>query len=317
MALAELTDIFQNTTLGDTTLLFRPRAHARWSELELSSVPDFLFRVYTPESDGLTNEEEASSRGAVAEEYGHNEDIFATETLEATAQRVADHLWWAEGGRRDNLVSWSSSILFLIRYVFYRHYNNRDGSSFHDIRLLIIDTKKFPAQTFIRDLDLISAFERFDIRQEKGLQAMARMRKNTNFYFGEYLSQGSLHIGRNCNIVSAQAMIDRGLLDLRPLFKRAFQGEDWHSWAKSILTVREAIKEIPRDAPAPLEMLDKAFDIARHFGRDWRFPVAVHLLALLPHVLDLRIVYERLWTHLELTSKQTFEPMFNQCELTC
>ena len=170
MALAELTETLQNATLDDSALLFSPHAHARWSTLELKPIPRFLFRVYTPRSDGFTDKEEASSRDATSEEHESNEDVFATQTPEATAQLIADHLWWTRKERSDNLVSWSSSMLFLIRYIFYRHYDGNDRSSLHDIRLLVVDTEKLPAHTFIRDSDLISAFKRFDAREEKGLK---------------------------------------------------------------------------------------------------------------------------------------------------
>lgn len=35
MAIFELTETFQNTTLNDVALVFSPRKHARWSNLEL------------------------------------------------------------------------------------------------------------------------------------------------------------------------------------------------------------------------------------------------------------------------------------------
>ena len=93
-----------------------------------------------------------------------------------TAILIADHLWWTRDERSDNLVSWSSSMLFLIRYIFYRHYDSNDRSSLHDIHLLVIDTEKFPARTFIRGCDLISAFEKFDVREKNGLTSMDYLR---------------------------------------------------------------------------------------------------------------------------------------------
>lgn len=312
MALAELTDTLRNTTLDNGALLFSPHAHAQWSDLELKPIPRFLFRVYTPRSDGFTDEEEASSRDATSEELGSNEDIFTTRTLEATASLVADHLWWTRENRSDNLVSWSSSMLFLIRYVFYRHYDSNDRSSLHDIRLLVVDTEKFPAHTFIRDSDLISAFEKFDIREKNGLKSLAYRRTNTDHYFGEYLSQGSLRISGKCSTVSAQTMMDRGLLDLHIAFRRAFEGKDTKQWVVPVQNVRNTIKAAPKNPPAALELLDKAFTIALEFGEHWRLSVAVHLLALLPYALAPRQVYERLCTHLQPTSKQASEHILDK-----
>ena len=174
MAPAELTDTLRNTTLDDNALLFSPNAHAHWSDLELKPIPRFLFRVYTTRSDGFTDEGQASSRDAISGEHGSNEDIFATQTPTNTAILIADHLWWRKGDRSDNLVSWSSSMLFLIRYIFYRHYDSNDRSFWHHIHLLVVDTEKFPARTFIRDSDLISAFKNFDSRAESDVSLQPR-----------------------------------------------------------------------------------------------------------------------------------------------
>jgi len=303
MALAELTDDLRNTTLDDNGLLFSPHAHARWSDLKLEPIPRFLFRVYTPRSDGFTDETTACSRDATAEKHGSNEDIFATQTPCATAKIIADHLWWTRDERSDNLVSWSSSMLFLIRYIFYRHYDSTDESSLHDIHLLVIDTERFPARTFIRDSDLISAFKRFDDREKSGLKSIAHLRDNTAHYFGEYLSQGSSRISGKCSKVSAQSMISRRLLDLHVVFRRACEGEDPDKWVMPVHAVRNTIRAARNDQLASLELLHKAFDIALVFGEDWRLPIAVHLLALLPYALERREVYGRLWTRLRPTGK--------------
>jgi hypothetical protein len=304
MALAELTDALQNTTLDDDALRFSPHAHALWSDLKLQPIPRFLFRVYTPRSDGFTDNEEASSRDATSKEHESNEDIFATQTPEATAELIADHLWWTRKERSDNLVSWSSSMLFLIRYIFYRHYDSNDRSSLHDIRLLVVDTEQLPGHTFIRDSDLISAFKRFDTREEKGLRSLAHRRTNTDHYFGEYLSQGSLRISGKCSTVSAPTMIKQGLLDLHSVFRQAYEGKDPRGWVTPVQIVRKTIKAAAKNPPAALELLDKAFEIALDFGEGWRLPVAIHLLAVLPHALDRPAVYERLWTRLRPSSKQ-------------
>ena len=312
MALAELTYTLRNTTLDDNALLFSPNAHTHWLDLELKPIPRFLFRVYTPWSDGFTDEGQASSRDVISGEHGSYEDVFATQTPTATAHLIADHLWWTREERSDNLVSWSSSMLFLIRYMFYRHYDSNDGSSLRDIHLLVIDTEKFRAHVFIRDSDLISAFEEFDVRKENGLKRMADLRTNTKHYFGEYLSQGSLRISGKCRTVSAQTMIDRGLLDLHSVFREAYEGKCQGQWVMPVHNVRDTIKATPKSSLASPELLDKAFEIAFEFGEGWRLPVALHLLALIPHSLELHQVYERLWTRLIPTSKQASETMYDR-----
>ncbi|KAL5330966.1 hypothetical protein ACEPPN_000493 [Leptodophora sp. 'Broadleaf-Isolate-01'] len=51
------------------------------------------------------------------------------------------------------------------------------------------------------------------------LEDFKGLRLKKDWYFGEYLSQGALKIEDKCQIVSAQAMIDRGLYDLRREFE--------------------------------------------------------------------------------------------------
>ncbi|KAK4551662.1 hypothetical protein LTR86_010993 [Recurvomyces mirabilis] len=239
--------------------------------------------------------------GCCSKEEWSDEDIFSTQTPEATAALIADHTWWKKGLRRDNLVSWSSSMLFLIPYIFHRHHDSNDGSSLRDIRLLVIDTEKLPARTFIRDTDLISAFKQFDSREKAGLGSMAGLRNDTHHYFGEYLSQGSLNISGKCITVSAQTMIDRGLFDLHDVFIEAYGRQQQATWVKSVHTARETIEFAPKLPQALLETMSSAFNIALEFGEAFRLPIAVQLLALLPFALDPTLVYGRLWAHIRPT----------------
>lgn len=297
MTVDELIDNVRNTTLSDSALIFSPHLYPQWSRLKLKPIPRFLFRVYTPRSDGCTDETVASSRDAASELHVSDKDIFATGTLCKTAELVADHLWWTrdqeDERRRENLVSWSCSMLFLIRYMFYRHYDSADRSPLGDIHLLVVDTEAFPHHTFIRDSDLIQAFEQFDNRKPKGLLSLASLCK-TRQYFGKYLSQRSLQISGKCSTISARTMVSRGLLDLNDVFKSAYEGVERERWVMPVQDVRCAIRAAPETQPASLALLDRAFDIALEYGEAWRLPVAVHLLALLPYGLNLCEVYERL-----------------------
>ena len=313
MTVDELIDTVRNTTLNDSALLFSPHLYRQWSRLKLNPIPRFLFRVYTPRSDGFTNETVASSRDAASELHGNDEDIFATNTPAETAKLVADHLWWTRDKenerRRDNLVSWSSSMLFLIRYIFYRHYDSADESHLGDIHLLVVDTEAFPPHTFIRDSDLIQAFKRFDNRKQDGLLSLASLR-DARHYFGEYLSQGSLQISGKCSTTSAHTLVLKGLLDLNDIFRNAYEGVERDKWVKPVLNARDAIRAMPKTQPASLALLDKVFDIALEFGEAWRLPVAVHLLALLPCGLDPRAVHERLSIRLSPTSEHMYASLY-------
>ena len=111
-------------------------------------------------------------------------------------------------------------------------------------------------------------------------------------------------------------MINTSLLDLHYIFRQACEGKDPREWVKPVQIVRMTIKAAAKYPPAALELLDKTCEIALVFGKGWRLPIAIHLLALLPHALDQRTVYEKLWTHLRLTSKQASEHTLDKWKMT-
>ncbi|KAH9811372.1 hypothetical protein Tdes44962_MAKER10401 [Teratosphaeria destructans] len=298
MAFEALSSAFSNASLDDRPVLFSPSSYPRWTERALEPVPRFLFRVYTPRSDGFTDDTVVCSRDANAGKPGSTKDVFATQALPATAKSIADHLRWYWNDSGDNLVSWSSSMLFVIRYIFYRHHN--DKTPLDKIHLLVLDTKKFPVGTFIQDLDLISFFAPFDA----DLSSLEVLRTGDTYYFGEYLSQGSLYINGRCRKESAQSMIDRGLLNMHPALESAFRNQAPGQWAKPVIAIRETIRQVgePRlDLP---ELLDQALKIASSFGNHWRFPIAIHLLALMPYRLDADQVSTKLFAGFEPSKKE-------------
>ena len=210
-----------------------------------------------------------------------------------------------EDSTADNLVSWTSSIFFAIRYMFYRRYDHKDGSRLEDISLLVLDTSKFLSGTFIRDLDLIAAFESFDNDDNQSLQAMARLHARPKFYFGEYLSQGSLTTRGKCSYVSAATMISGGILGLHSSFQQASQGVDREKWVIPVQRVRASVKTVSAAEQAPPELLERVLDSASAFEKYWRLPVTIHLLAILPHRLDKCEVYERIHARMKPTGRNS------------
>lgn len=115
-------------------------------------------------------------------------DIFARENNEQVAGMLYRHLRWLEGSE-DNLVPWTSSILFALVYIIHLHANFRNGSDFDDISPCI-DTTKFPKTVFIRDIDLDKVYFQFNA----DLKRFKSLRSRKDFYCGEYLLQGALKI---------------------------------------------------------------------------------------------------------------------------
>jgi hypothetical protein len=114
-------------------------------------------------------------------------DIFARDKHEV-AEMLNRHLrWWS--GDEDNLVSWTSSLLFALVYMFHLHANPSDASPLNEIYLCVTDTTMFPPGVFLRDMDLIQAFRAFDETYGKNLDDFERLR-SADYYFGEYISPG-------------------------------------------------------------------------------------------------------------------------------
>lgn len=301
MASPDLADSLQALSLDPECLPFCPEDRPTESKASLREkleVPRYLFRVYTPNSAGVTDKLWTKSMDA---RYGHagcKMDILKRTDDKQVAGMLNRHLRWMEGPS-DNLVSWTSSILFALTYIFHLHANERDGSAFEDICLCIVDTSCFPKGVFLRDMDLIDAYRNFD--QDLKDFASLRSKKHSSFsgfyYFGEYLSQGALKIANKCEIVAAQKMIAAGLYDLQPKFQefaRRTRGPR-PPWANLVIELREGFYQKTTGGPERNgEELKKAVAIAKLFGPHWSLPVAANLIAMLPHQVEERDILEAL-----------------------
>ncbi|KAH0420028.1 hypothetical protein CcaCcLH18_14206 [Colletotrichum camelliae] len=203
---------------------------------------------------------------------------------------INTHLRWWEGSS-DNLVSWTTSLLFALVYIFHLRANIRDSSIFADIQLCVLDTSSFPQGVFLRDMDLIGAYKRYNSQlTELGLLRLKQHRRLPGFYyFGEYLSQGVLKIEGKCQIVSAQAMIDRGLYTILPQLEDFAQWEVQAKppWASAVIELRhELYANVSERQRTSCDGLKAVINISELFGRGWRMPMAINILALSPHRSD-------------------------------
>ena len=168
--------------------------------------------------------------------------------------------WRGKTTDSDNFVSWTSSLSFALPYIIYRHIESRDGSSLDSIYLCIIDTDSFPKGTFIRDIDLISAYSLFDSKLEDFRNLRTRKHRDFagSFYFGEYLSQGALKIEGKCELVSAQAIINQGLFKLQPGFSTSMVAKE-PTWANEVIRLREIFNQnLEKRQPVTKEELEAA-----------------------------------------------------------
>lgn len=151
----------------------------------------------------------------------------------------------------------------------YGHANLRDRSDFDDIRFCVIDTTKSVVETFLRDMDRIEAYGSYDA----DLIRLKEFRSH-QYYFGEYLSQGTLNIQDKCKMVSASAMIDNGLFTLQP---RLREFAKWSPtprppWAKAALNLRRELNT-SKMGNSNEETLQALTRMARLFGPYWNLPI--------------------------------------------
>jgi hypothetical protein len=296
-----LSEALRNTHLDDTStiqepdqLLFNPSENSRLPSGALENIPRYLFRVISPLSDGHTDGTWARSKAACQSLASSRQDIFAgldSQKRVVIERMLNAHLrWWSKKNANDNFVSWTSSLLFALQYMYYRHHDYRDGSSLDDIKLYVVDTTSFPRGTFLRDLDLIEAFFDRDDRYKywlRNLRNLRNLRKDSDYYFGEYLTQGSLRIADKHQVVSAASLFQSGLMKRLqphlPDIQDAGDGEP--GWADPVLDLRKQVWPIgtldPLSAEEMRQRLLAVGELTNLFDEGWRFPLAVYFAALI------------------------------------
>ncbi|KAL2819575.1 hypothetical protein BDW59DRAFT_151364 [Aspergillus cavernicola] len=238
--------------------------------------PNFLYRLVAPQSAGPST----SSTAPPPALQGNGQDIFHLPPVKAVAL-LLDHLLWQRGHEDGcTLMSWTSSLLFALQYALYRH--SKDGDDLSQIYLIILDTRAFPEGTFIQDMEVMRAFQGTDGRLQKFVEF-----RESEYYFGEYLTQGRLNIQGRCVCASVQQMIEFGLFDLQPALADESQ---WKWWPKRVLDFRQLFQS-GKCVPATDGDVETAVDIARRcFGAQWVVPGSLMLLALQPRTRDDRVI---------------------------
>ncbi|CAI7616053.1 unnamed protein product [Penicillium bialowiezense] len=290
-----LTELIDHTTLSDRRedleqLLFSPKKNSAITEDILDNIPRYLFRVVSPGSRGTADERWVRSGSASQHKSSSKEDIFSNLNhmkRKVTAHMLNSHLrWWPDYGADDDFVSWTSSLLFAIQYIYYQDGRNWNVSDLTDIHLYVIDTEQFPRGTFIRDMDLINIFCGVDVSLEEFKKL--RLRDGARYYFGEYLSQGALKIENKCQIISADIMFERHRLRrIQPEFAEIDSAiaSGNHGWVKEVIRLREAIwrtQMIPTYSFVEMrDRLEAIEEIIDTVGNHWKFPIAIYLASLI------------------------------------
>ncbi|CAH0057721.1 unnamed protein product [Clonostachys solani] len=272
------------------SLPFSPKHENDCFRQKFHDIPRYLFRVFTPISGSATDGGGwAQSLDSRQSGPGSKIDLFDRGDNKIVADMLNKHLRWQDAGD-SNVVSWTSSLLYALVYMYQLHASTRDGSSFEDIKLCIIDTTGCPDRSFVRDIDLIRSFSLFDIglRDLKNLRLGKSQSKSSGcYYFGEYLSQGALKIKDRCQVVSAMDVINSGLYRMLPELE---EFEDWNRdekppCARMVVRLRKSLGL--RVSVAGREVdggISTALKIAQLFEPRWRLPMAASLVALIPNL---------------------------------
>ncbi|VUC35360.1 unnamed protein product [Clonostachys rosea] len=271
------------------SLPFSPKHENDCFRQKFHDIPRYLFRVFTPISGSATDGVWARSVDSRQDGPGSKIDLFNRGDNRIVADMLNKHLRW-QNVEDSNVVSWTSSLLYALVYMYQLHASTKDGSSFEDIKLCIIDTTACPEKSFVRDIDLIRSFSLFDIglRDLKNLRLGKSQSKSSGcYYFGEYLSQGALKIQDRCQIVSAMDIINSGLYKMLPELE---EFEDWNRdekppCARMVVRLRKSlgsrVSVIGREVNGEI---NAALKIAQLFEPRWRLPMAASLIALIPNL---------------------------------
>lgn len=243
---------------------FEPQGDLQHLEKQFDRIPNVLYRTYSPQSSGCSNENWVISPATL---YGSDEDKRDLLSFEknTAASKLRQHLWW-KGDGSDNLMSWTSSLIFAIQHALYRSktdFRDVDKSLIH---ICVLDTRKVPRGAFLPAVALLRA-----------LNVPKDPKHKHEYYHGEYLSQGMLDIEKGSSTTSLGDLIKHGLYDLFP----SFENENRWLW-KEVKGFRDRFRENPLEATE--EELKLARSIAKScFQSEWAQTVmSFSLLCLSP-----------------------------------
>ena len=121
MVLEGLVEELQALDLSEPEYLpFDPTGNKAWLREKFDEIPRYLFRVSTPKSDGTTDICWVKSKDARHDFAYRRVDVPASARHRHVASMLNRHLrWCGKSTESDNFVSWTSSLLFALQYIFY------------------------------------------------------------------------------------------------------------------------------------------------------------------------------------------------------
>lgn len=218
------------------TLFYPP---ASLLQRRLSDVPRYLFRAFDDKSTGKNNNNVIASTESISANSRRSRIDLLLRPGKEAANMLHRHLNKRcfrcddEGEDADNLMSWSSSLLFVIQYAIWRRQKGQRTPA--DIHICMVDTTKFPPGQFARDLSLIRAYRGVPELDKKKRDFFDFRLERKEYDNGEYLSQGVLHhTGRSC-VTSLSQLAKAGLYEL---YREFSDPAAMDSWTKRVGALR-------------------------------------------------------------------------------
>ncbi|RGP67296.1 hypothetical protein FSPOR_6054 [Fusarium sporotrichioides] len=174
------------------TLFIPPESTSFEEELPFArDPPKYLFRAYDSESWGVNKPNVIAAVGSDKSRIN-----FLSSRQDPTKMLYGHVIGPKTSTKDDNLVSWSSSLMFVIQRANSRCYQNDMGAA--NVYICAVDTTKFPKHQFVRDKYLMQLFP----GNSMGEIGFREFQFNDPTYDnGEYLSQGILSTqGRSCTM---------------------------------------------------------------------------------------------------------------------
>ncbi|KAH9213134.1 hypothetical protein DL95DRAFT_367320 [Leptodontidium sp. 2 PMI_412] len=233
------------------TLFYPPASYeVKLQKFATTDVPQYLFRTFDRKSSGRSDDNVVASMASITESPEESrKDLLSLPKDEAIGM-LHTHLTkrCCGGEDSDNLMSWTSSLLFAIQYAIWRRRTFRSHPA--DIKICVVDTRRFPRGQFAPDLWLLQAYRNTAAQEGGKTEEFFRFRlEDTRYHNGEYLSQGSVdHAGRSC-VVSLESLEESGLYDLYPEFAEVEGAERWTNRVRELregwsIEQRTTIREV-------------------------------------------------------------------------
>ncbi|KAK4893547.1 hypothetical protein LTR49_028481, partial [Elasticomyces elasticus] len=198
---------------------------------DLPKTPRYIFRTFDSASSGKSDGDMVASSASIHMPRISRVDLLSLEPDES-CKRLCDHLQkkcFGNANFDDNLMSWSSSLLFVLQYAIWRCNVRRCSPA--EVSVCVVDTTKFPHGQFARDM---WSLEKYDAASNESADLRKLLHLRKEYDNGEYLSQGALNHKDRSSIVTLEKLIRSGLHDLHPEFANASGGEGWTSRVREL-----------------------------------------------------------------------------------